>query len=53
MDSDLEARAQRAYQAFCDSARAFLPPCSPEWSTLPEVLKKAWKAAAAAVLESA
>jgi len=44
----LEERAARAYQAFCDQARGFLPAYLPDWSMLPETVKSAWKAAAAA-----
>ena len=45
---DLEQRAARAYQAFCDAAGAFLPAYRPDWSQLPELAKTAWKAAVTA-----
>jgi hypothetical protein len=48
---ELEAEASKAYRAFCESARAFLPPYPLDWSLLPDVVKTAWKAAAAALLE--
>lgn len=49
---DLDALAERAYQAFCNSpAHVYLPPRPPDWSDLPQVLKEAWKSAASAVLE--
>ena len=47
----LEETASRAYQAFCDAARAFLPAYIPDWSLLPDAVKLAWKAAASAVLK--
>lgn len=48
---ELEERASRGYQAFCDNARAFLPTYMPDWPLLPEAVKNAWKAAASAVLK--
>lgn len=45
----LEERAARAYQAFCESAQSFLPAYVPDWSLLPEVVKTAWKAAVTSV----
>lgn len=47
----LEERAARAYQAFCDAARAFLPNWTPDWSQLPELVKTAWKSAVTAALK--
>lgn len=45
----LEELASHAYQAFCESATAFLPAYRPDWSQLPSCVREAWKAAAAAV----
>jgi hypothetical protein len=47
---ELEERAARAYQAFVDSAHAFLPMYQPDWSQLPELVKTSWKAAVTAAL---
>ena len=41
-----------AYLAFCEESRAFLPSYYPDWALLPDVVKNAWKAAAAAVLKA-
>lgn len=49
----IEAAAERAYQAFCASpSRVYLPLQTKTWAELPEVLKQAWRAAAAAILDS-
>jgi len=46
-NAELEDRAERAYNAFCQAADAYLPLQTPLWSELPLILKEAWKAAAA------
>jgi len=52
-EKQIEAAAERAYQAFCAApSRVYLPLQTKTWSELPNVLKDAWKAAAAAVLAS-
>jgi len=46
-DFKLSDRAERAHNAFCKVAHAYLPLQTPLWSELPLILKEAWKAAAA------
>lgn len=49
----LEEAAARGYQAYCESARPFMPSMYvPDWSLLPEAMKTAWKAAAKAIRSS-
>jgi hypothetical protein len=50
-DEELDSRAERAYDAFCGSARDYLPLQTPFWSELPSALKEAWKAATASAIE--
>lgn len=49
----LDEQASRAYQAFCESARSYLPSLYiPDWSVLPEVMKTAWRAAVRTLISS-
>lgn len=53
MDSkQLQEAAAKGYQAFCESARSYLPSLYiPDWSRLPQVLQSAWLAAAKTIAE--
>lgn len=52
IEAEIETRASRGYKAFCDSrARNVLPLNPPGWPELPEIVKDAWRAAAAKILE--
>lgn len=52
MATPLETAAQRAYDAFLKSLPDPYRPFAPPWENLPEVVREAWKAAAAAARES-
>ena len=46
---ELEAAAGRAYSAFVANAKEYLPPGIPvSWSSLPNVVRRSWIAAATA-----
>jgi hypothetical protein len=47
-DPALEAAAKRAYTAFVESAKQFLPPGVQPWSSVAHGVREAWIAAAAA-----
>jgi hypothetical protein len=47
-DPALEAAAERAYAAFVESAKEFLPLSVQPWSSLAHAVREAWVAAAAA-----
>ncbi|HEY3972309.1 MAG TPA: hypothetical protein VGM18_04845 [Candidatus Sulfotelmatobacter sp.] len=47
--AQLDRAAEHAYRAFCESPDPpYRLPRTVEWADLPEVVKKAWRAAAAA-----
>jgi hypothetical protein len=48
----IEERASRAYQAFCESSAAWMPMYRPDWPLLPDAVKTAWKAAVVAAMKS-
>jgi hypothetical protein len=47
-DPLLEAAAERAYTAFIESAKKFLPPGVQPWNSVAHAVREAWIAAAAA-----
>ena len=53
MDPKLETAAERAYKAFCEAPRVYIPfVVIVPWEKLPDVLKNAWRKAAAAAREN-
>ena len=52
-DEELEQRAKAGYETICSCAagQTYLPRSTPRWEELPQLVKDAWKAAAAAMLK--
>jgi hypothetical protein len=52
IEAKIERAAEAAHRAFCESAKEFMPAFPPLWIQLPDVVKKAFRAAAVAARDS-